>query len=439
MHNLAVALQQKGDIVTGSDDEIKEPSRSRLAAHGLLPEQMGWFPEKLSNEIDIVLLGMHARPDNPELMEAKRLGLRICSFPEYLFQQTRDKMRVVISGSHGKTTITAMVLHVLHQLNVPFDYLIGAQMEGFDTMLSLKEETRVAIFEGDEYLTSAIDKRPKFHIYQPHIAVISGIEWDHIDAFPTFDNYIEQFETFSQIIERNGKLIYPSGDENILQITANIREDITDMPYGTPDFAIENGVTTLKTKYGDFALQIFGEHNMRNIDAARLVCRQIGVKDADFYEAIASFKGLPGRMEKIAENDNAAAYYDMAHTPENVKASIKALKTQFPDKKLVACLELCSFSSLSAGYLPQYKDSLKEAESAFVYFNPNVNCYKRRVPITEEQVKEVFGENTVVFTDNIKLMDRLSVEKMRNANLLFMTSGHFSGMNMAAFAKNLLK
>ena len=439
MHNLAVALQQKGDIITGSDDEIKEPSRSRLAAHGLLPEKMGWFPEKLNNEIDIVILGMHARPDNPELQEAKRLGLKICSFPEYLFQQTRDKMRVVISGSHGKTTITAMVLYVLHKMNIRFDYLIGAQVEGFDAMLSLNEETRIAIFEGDEYLTSVIDKRPKFHIYQPHLAVISGIVWDHIDAFPTFENYIEQFRTFSQMIERDGKLIYPEGDEQIMQLTESIREDITDMPYHTPEYSIEGGVTTLKTKYGDFPLKIFGEHNMQNIDAARLVCRQIGVKDVDFYEAIATFKGLPGLMEKIAEGTDTAAYYDMAHTPSNVKVSIHALKAQFPGRKVIACLELCSFSSLSSGYLPQYRNSLNEADAAFVYFNPNVHCYKHRIPITEEMVKEVFGEKVTVFTDNIKLMDRVSLEKMQNTNLLFMTSGSFSGMNMAGFAKNLLK
>lgn len=439
MHNLAVALQEKGDIITGSDDEIKEPSRSRLAAHGLLPEKMGWFPEKLNNEIDIVILGMHARPDNPELLEAKRLGLKICSFPEYLFQQTRDKMRVVISGSHGKTTITAMVLHVLHKLNIPFDYLIGAQMEGFDAMLSLNEETRVAIFEGDEYLTSVIDQRPKFHIYQPHIAVISGIEWDHIDAFPTFENYIEQFSTFSQMIERNGKLIYPEGDENIQQITENIREDITDMPYHTPEYTIESGVTILKTKYGDFPLQIFGEHNMQNIDAARLVCRQIGVKDADFYESIATFKGLAGRMERVANNTHASAYFDRAHTPDNVKVSIHALKTQFPDRKVIACLELCSFSNLSSGYLPQYKKTLKEADMAFVYFNPNLNSYKRRSPISEEMVKEVFGEEVTLFTNNIKLLDRLSEENLQDANLLFMTSGSFSGINLVAFAQNLLK
>lgn len=439
MHNLAVALQQKGDVVTGSDDEIKEPSRSRLAACGLLPEELGWFPEKLNNEIDVVILGMHARPDNPELQEAKRLGLKICSFPEYLFQRTRDKMRVVISGSHGKTTITAMVIYVLHKLNHQFDYLIGARMEGFDAMLSLNDETRIAIFEGDEYLTSVIDKRPKFLLYQPHIAVISGIEWDHIDAFPTFENYIEQFHSFSKIIERDGKLIYPAGDENILQITASIREDITDMPYRTPDFSIENGVTTLKTKYGDFPLQVFGEYNMKNIDAARLVCRQIGVKDADFYEAIATFRGLPGRMEKIADNGDTAAFYDMAHTPENVKSSVQALKTQFPEKRVVACLELCSFSSLSAGYLPRYQHSLEEADTAFIYFNPLAGSHRHREPITEEMVKEVFGENIHLFTDNIRLMDRLSEEKMLHSNLLFMTSGSFSGINMAAFAQSLLK
>lgn len=434
MHNLAIALHQKGDRVTGSDDEIKEPSRSRLAAYGLLPAEFGWFPEKLSNEIDTVILGMHARSDNPELLEAKRLGLKICSFPEYLFQQTRDKVRVVISGSHGKTTITAMVLFVLRRLEVKVDYLLGSQMDGFDTELNLNDENRIAIFEGDEYLTSAIDKRPKFHIYQPHIAVISGIEWDHIDAFPTFDDYMEQFRIFSKMIERDGKLIYPETDDNIQDIADNIREDITAIQYATPEYEILSGVTSLKTKYGNFPLKIFGEHNMQNVDAARMVCRQIGIKDKDFYETISEFPGLPLRMERIVSGVSSSVFCDLAHTPSNVQASVSALRHQFPERKLSACLELSSTSSQTEGYIPQYRGSMDDADETIVYFDSDTVGEK----IDRRLVESVFGSRCVVVTDKTELLAMLAAVRLENANFLFMTSGNFSGIRIRDLSKKMV-
>jgi len=434
MHNLAIALHKKGDVVTGSDDEIEEPSRSRLAANGLLPSELGWFPEKLSDEIDTVILGKHARPDNPELLEAKKLGLKICSFPEYLFQQTRDKVRVVISGSHGKTTITAMVLFVLRRMGIKTDYLIGSQIDGFSTGLSLSDENRIAIFEGDEYLTSAIDKRPKFHVYQPHIAVISGIEWDHIDAFPTFDDYVEQFRIFSKLIERDGKLIFSEKDNNIREIADNVREDVTAIPYSIPDYDIISGVTYLNNKYGSFPLKIFGAHNMQNIEAARLVCRQIGVKDQDFYESIAEFTGLPYRMEKIAFNGNSSVFCDLANTPSNVLASVDALKRQFPERKLLICLELYTGSSLSSGYLPQYTGSLEGVAEKLIYFDPD----KKDVQISCDDIVSVFGKECIVFTNKEDLLDRLNSLSLKDANLLFMTSRGFVSSEIRGWARKML-
>jgi UDP-N-acetylmuramate: L-alanyl-gamma-D-glutamyl-meso-diaminopimelate ligase len=293
MHNLALALHQKGCVITGSDDEIFEPSRSRLEAAGLLPKEYGWFPDKIDNNIEAVIIGMHAKEDNPELVKAKKMGLSIYSFPEFLYQQTQKKVRVVIGGSHGKTTITAMILFVLNKMKVRFDYMVGAQIEGFETMVGLSEDTRIAIFEGDEYLTSPIDLRPKFHIYQPHIAVVSGIAWDHINVFPTFENYVEQFRIFSSKVERDGKFIYFQGDENLEKIAMQVRPDITAIPYNTHKYKIEDGKTFLITKQGEIALKVFGEHNLQNINAARLVCNQLGVQDKDFYQAISQFSGAP--------------------------------------------------------------------------------------------------------------------------------------------------
>ena len=441
MHNLAIAISKKDNFqVTGSDDEIFEPSRSRLKEHGLLPDEMGWFPDRIHKGLQAVILGMHAAVDNPELIRAKELGLKIYSFPEYLYQQTRSKTRIVIGGSHGKTTTTAMILFVLKQLKIEADYMVGAQIEGFDNMVKLSYESRIAVFEGDEYLTSPIDRRPKFHLYKPHIAVLTGIAWDHINVFPTFENYVEQFRKFADSMEVQGRLIYFDGDENLNEIAQHLRRDIVPFPYNTPEYKVKNGVTSLITKYGDVQLKVFGEHNLQNMNAARLACRQIGVTDEQFYSVISEFPGASNRLQKICETSDSVAFKDFAHSPSKLKATVTAVKQQYPDRKLIACMELHTFSSLTEEFLPQYAGCMSEADVAFVYYNPEVIQHKHLKDIDPEHVRKAFGGNNLtVFTDSEALQQNLRSLNYDNSALLLMTSGNFSGVNLIEFANELLK
>lgn len=442
MHNLAIALSKKPDYeITGSDDEIFEPSLSRLKEHRLLPKEIGWFPEKIHNHLDAVILGMHAREDNPELLRAKELGLKIYSFPEYLFLQTRSKTRIVVGGSHGKTSTTAMILYVMKKLNFKADYMVGALIEGFENMVSLSEDARVAVFEGDEYLTSTLDPRPKFHLYKAHIAIITGIAWDHINVFPSFENYVEQFSKFVETMEIQGRLIYFDGDENLKKIARDTtRIDVVSFPYRTPKYEIKNGVTYVKTRKGMVALKIFGEHNLQNLEAARLACKQVGIMDDKFYEAIADFPGASNRMQKIVDKPDRVAFKDFAHSPSKLKATVKAARTQYPDRKLIACMELHTFSSLTEEFLPQYADSMKDADVAFVYYSPEVIKHKRLKEIKPEDVKAAFGgDNLTVFTNSEELQAKLREFNYENSALLLMTSGKFSGVNLIEFADELLK
>lgn len=441
MHNLAIAISKKNDfLVTGSDDEIFEPSYSRLKKNGLLPAEMGWFPERIHSGLSAVIVGMHATIDNPELLRAKELGLKIFSFPEYLYQQTRSKTRIVVGGSHGKTTTTAMILFVLKQLKIDADYMVGAQIEGFDNMVKLSYEARIAVFEGDEYLTSPIDRRPKFHLYKPHIAVLTGIAWDHINVFPTFPLYVEQFKKFTDLMEVQGRLIYFDGDENLNHIVAGLRRDIVPFAYNTPKHEVWNGITYLKTKKAEVPLKIFGEHNLQNMEAARLACRQIGVTDQQFYSVIKDFPGASNRLQKIVETEKAVAFKDFAHSPSKLKATVNAVKSQFPDRQLIACMELHTFSSLTEDFLPQYAACMEQADMAFVYYNPEVIQHKRLKDIEPEQVKKAFGGNNLeVFTDSAALQAKLRSLNYDNTALLFMTSGNFSGVQLIEFAEELLK
>lgn len=438
MHNLALALHSKGYQVTGSDDEVFEPSKTRLAAVGILPEKMGWFPEKITKDIDAVILGMHAREDNPELVEAQKIGVKIYSFPEFLYQETKDKLRVVIGGSHGKTTTTAMILHVFQHLGIGFDYMVGAQIEGFDTMVGLSEKTKIAVFEGDEYLTSPIDLRSKFHLYHPNVALVTGIAWDHINVFPTFEIYVEQFKKFADLVEPQGTFIYFEQDKELQKIARGVRPDITALAYNTPEYVISEGKTYIKYNGKEIPLQVFGEHNLQNINAARLVCLQVGVSESDFYEAISSFGGAARRLQKITEANGCTAFLDFAHAPSKLRATIKAVKDQYQNRRLVACMELHTFSSLNKDFLPEYKDTMKPADVAYVYFNPEVIAHKGLEKITKEQVAEGFGKNITVFTDPKALQEELRKIKFENTNLLFMTSGNFSGLNLVEFAKELV-
>jgi len=440
MHNLAIALHKKGYKITGSDDEVFEPSRSRLDKYGLLPSFEGWQPELISDKIDVIILGMHACVDNPELLRAQELGLKIYSYPEYLYEQTKDKIRVVIGGSHGKTTTTSMVMHVLKFNHIDFDYMVGANLEGFETMVGLSHETKIAIFEGDEYLSSPIDLRPKFHHYRPNIAMLTGIAWDHINVFPTFEGYVDQFQIFADMIEPNGSLVYFDDDENICKITGNVLKYVKLLPYATPAFSIKDGVTYLVDGKAEIGLKVFGEHNLQNIAGAKLVCNQLGISDQDFYSAIAQFNGSARRLEVVAENDSSTIYYDFAHSPSKLKATTLAVRKQFEKRQLVAVMELHTFSSLKKEFLPQYKGSMAVADRAFVYFNPHTIEHKRLDPISADMVKEAFdGSNLEVFTDSDLLFSTLEKIDWTNRNLLIMSSGNFSGKNVKEFGKSLLK
>jgi UDP-N-acetylmuramate: L-alanyl-gamma-D-glutamyl-meso-diaminopimelate ligase len=450
MHNLAIAMHKKGYHVTGSDDEIFEPSKSRLATHNLLPEKEGWVESNIHKGIDAVILGMHARADNPELLKAQELGLKIYSYPEYIYEQTKDKVRVIIGGSHGKTTITAMILHVLHQHKIDCDYLVGAQLSGFDTMVKLTKEAKIAVIEGDEYLSSPIDRRPKFHLYKPNIAILSGIAWDHINVFPTFDNYVEQFRIFVDLIEQDGSLVYCELDPEVKKVCEAARPDIKKIPYGIPPHEIENGITILGTEtlqkpnptaaLKKWPLKIFGEHNLMNLNGAGLVCNQLGLTDEQFYSAITSFKGAAKRLEWVAGNNFTAVYKDFAHSPSKLKATTQAVKKQFPNRKLIACMELHTFSSLNEEFLQQYQGSMSLADEAIVYFNPHTIAHKKLKPITEEQVKKAFGGGNIsVCTDSALLVKKLEAMDFKNANLLMMSSGNFDGLDLKGLGEKILK
>jgi len=439
MHNLAIALHEKGYVVGGSDDEIVEPAKSRLSGYGLLPETEGWDASKITYKLDAVILGMHAKADNPELIRAKELNLKIYSYPEFLYEQSKNKKRVVIGGSHGKTTITAMILHVLQKYDIDCDYLVGAQLEGFDVMVRITENAPIMIFEGDEYLTSPIDPRPKFHLYKADIALLSGIAWDHINVFPTFENYIEQFVLFINQISKSGTLIYCAEDETLQKICPQSRNDINLLAYVIPDYRIYEGITTIKYGDIDFPLQVFGKHNLMNLNGARLVCSQLGIDDLSFYQAISTFKGASKRLERIAGNENTIIFKDFAHAPSKVKATLHAVKEQFPDRKITACLELHTYSSLSKGFLEQYKSVLDEADHAIVYFSHHAIQLKRLPPITPEDIKTGFANPGLeVYTDSRFLLEHLIQQDWTQSVLLMMSSGNFDGIDITELAQKII-
>ena len=439
MHNMALSLQQKGYKVSGSDDEINEPSKTRLAKAGLLPAEIGWFADKITKDIDAIILGMHAREDNPELIKARTLGLKIYSYPEYIYEQTKDKIRIVIGGSHGKTTITSMILHVLKQLNIDTDFMVGAQLAGFDTMVKLTKEAKYAVIEGDEYLASPIDRRPKFHLYHPNIAVISGIAWDHINVFPTFEIYVEQFKKFIELIENNGTLIYCEEDLALKKLAhENSNKHIKQIGYGIPKHRVTNGETSIEFNHDYFPLEIFGDHNLMNLNAARLACNSIGINDEKFYRAISSFKGAAKRLELVKKINDFAMYKDFAHSPSKLKATVLAVKQQFPNRKLIACMELHTFSSLTEEFLKEYNGAMNDADEAIVYFNLHTIEHKKLKPITEEQVRNAFARKDIkTYTESHKLTEYLLSKKWSNSNLLMMSSGNFDGIDFNKLGEEL--
>ncbi len=432
MHNLAIALKQKGYEVTGSDDHIFEPSKSRLKSYGILPQKEGWYPDKINQEIDAVILGMHARKDNPELVKAKELGLKIYSYPEFLYQQSKNKTRIVVGGSHGKTTITSIILHVLNKLDIEADYMVGAQLEGFDVMVKLTDRASFIVLEGDEYPSSPIDLRPKFHLYKPHIAIISGISWDHINVFKTFDSYLNQFEIFVDSIEKNGKLIYFNEDKWTKKICESNNNNIELFPYETPNYKVENGISyCISDDNNEYPVGLFGKHNLQNINAAKLVCSQIGISEKEFYNAVKSFRGASNRLEKIKENNSTVVFKDFAHAPSKLKATIEAVKEQYPDRKIVACIELHTFSSLNMDFLPEYKDSMKDADMKLVYYNPKTIANKKLPEISPENVKTAFNHDDLyVFTEIEDLLLYFKNNNFDRSSIILMSSGNFDGADI---------
>lgn len=439
MHNLALALHKKGYKVTGSDDTIFEPSKSRLSVKGLLPNKFGWFPEKITSKIDAVILGMHAKADNPELLKAKELGLKIYSYPEFLYEQSKDKTRVVIGGSHGKTTITSMILHVMNYLEIEVDYMVGAQLEGFDTMVHLTSENEFMVLEGDEYLSSPIDLRPKFHLYKPNIALISGIAWDHINVFPTFENYVEQFSIFADSLTNGGIMVYNVEDVEVKNVVETSKSPIKRYPYNTPAYKIVNGVTYIDTNEGEMPLQFFGKHNLQNMAGAKWICQHMGVNEDDFYEAIASFKGASKRLEKIAENEKTVVFKDFAHSPSKVEATTNAVKNQYTDRTLLACLELHTYSSLNTDFLKEYKGALNKADSAVVFYSPHALEIKKLEAIDEQQIKDSFErEDLIVFTNPVKFQEFLFNQNFKDKAILLMSSGNYGGLDFEKIKELLL-
>lgn len=430
MHNLAIALHNKGYQVTGSDDEIYEPSKSRLKQKGLLPENFGWFPEKINTTIDSVVLGMHAKADNPELLRAQELGLKIYSYPEFLYEQSKHKTRVVIGGSHGKTTITSMILHVMQYHDIDVDYMVGAQLDGFDIMVKLTDTNDFIVLEGDEYLSSPIDRRPKFHLYQPNIALLSGIAWDHINVFPTYEGYLEQFKIFVDSIVKGGSITYNEEDDEVKRVVEASENTIRKLSYHTPEYTVENGKTLLETPEGPLPIEVFGKHNLNNLAGAKWICQHMGVDEDDFYESIASFKGASKRLEKLAEGKNSIAFKDFAHSPSKVKASTKAVKEQFPDRTVIACLELHTYSSLNADFLKEYKNTLDAADVAVVFYSPHAVEIKKLKEVTKDQIAKAFErDDLIIYTNPDDFRYFLFSQNFENKALLLMSSGTYGGLN----------
>ena len=430
MHNLAIALHNKGYQVTGSDDTIHDPSKSRLEKKGLLPEAFGWFPEKITSDLDVIILGMHAKKDNPELLKAQDMGLKIYSYPEFLYEQSKDKTRVVIGGSHGKTTITSMILHVLAYHDREVDYMVGAQLEGFETMVHLTTENEFMVLEGDEYLSSPIDRRPKFHLYKPNIALLSGIAWDHINVFPTFEGYVEQFRIFTDSLTNGGIMVYNEEDTIVKEVVESSTHPIKKYPYNTPAYEIEDGITAIDTPDGMMPLEIFGDHNLQNLAGAKWICQHMGIDEDDFYEAIASFTGASKRLEKIAENSQTVVFKDFAHSPSKVKATTEAVKKQYAQREVIACLELHTYSSLNAEFLSEYQGALDKADKAVVFYSPHAVKIKQLDEVTTAHIGAAFGrEDLIIFTNPSEFKGFLFNQNLEQKALLLMSSGNYGGLD----------
>lgn len=438
MHSLAIALKMNGLEVTGSDDNIYNPSKKRLEANGLLPKDYGWDEAHITEDLDAVILGMHAKGENPELIKAKKIGLPIYSFPEFIRKQSDDKQRIVVAGSHGKTTITAMIMHVLKYANRNFDYVVGAHLDGFNNIVKLSDAP-IIIIEGDEYFSSALDKTPKFLNYEHHIGLISGIAWDHINAFKTVDEYVKQFEIFADATPKSGTLIFCEDDDMAMVIASNQRVDVGQLHYPVHSYVVKNEVTYLKTETGLVPIKIFGKHNMLNLNGARRLLSRIGITDEIFYEAISSFEGASKRLQLLKENKSTSVFLDFAHAPSKVEATTSAFKERYSRRNLVACLELHTFSSLNKNFIDNYQDTLRAADEACIYFNPKNNKQKSESKIDIHDVENAFNFHGLkIFTKVEDLENYLLEKKWKDTNLLLMSSGHFGNMDLKSMADKIV-
>ena len=439
MHQLAIALSKKGYRVTGTDDEIFEPAWGNLKEAGILPAQIGWDETKIQPDLDAVILGMHARADNPELLKAKALGLNIYSFPEYIYKESLHKKRVVVGGSHGKTTTTSMIMHVLKKQNRAFDYLVGAKLSGFEQSVNITDAP-IIVCEGDEYPASAIEKKPKFHFLYPHIAILTGIAWDHINVFPTFDFYLEQFIIFINRIEKGGMLIYNESDKVLANLVVNnIRDDIQYQPYQVPPFTIENGLTTINIGENKGPLSVFGNHNLMNCLAAYYACAELGVTAIDFLDAMKDFTGAAKRLELLEMNDTMSIYRDFAHAPSKVKATVQAVKQQFPKRKLYGILELHTYSSLNVNFMNEYKGALDDLDASVVFYAKHALEIKKMPELPVQKVMEGFDKpGLIVMNDKYELEKWLLTIPNHDANILFMSSGNYDGLNINSLAKDII-
>ena len=439
MHNLAIVLRRKGNVVTGSDDKIIEPAKTNLEREGILPAQIGFFEKNITEDLDAVILGMHAREDNPELLRAQELGLKIYSFPEYLYEVSKKKQRVVIAGSHGKTTITSMVMHVLKENNYNFDYMVGAKVKGFETSVKITEDAPIIILEGDEYLASPIHRESKFLFYKPNVALITGVAWDHVNVFPDYDEYVKQFEKFAGSMEAWGFLTWFEDDEELKQIFNHYEEKVRLRPYNTHPYIIKGNTTYLQTGFGEIELKVFGEHNLQNIAGAKNVCVELGVTDENFYKAISTFEGAANRLQFIGKNEQTVIYKDFAHSPSKLKATVHAMHVQFNTEELVAVMELHTFSSLNKDFLEQYAGSMNEADIPVVFLDKETFAHKNMPMLSESFVKDSFNNQHLnIFTDKESLQNFLLNQDWKRKNLLLMSSGNFAGMNVEEVAKQIL-
>ena len=437
MHNLAIALKLKGFSITGSDDAINDPSRSRLKKYNLLPQKEGWFSDKITSDIDAVVLGMHAKDDNPELLKARKIGLKIYSYPEFIFNQSKDKIRIVIGGSHGKTSITSLVLHVLSTLNIEYDYMVGAQLDGFEVMVKLTDTSKYIVLEGDEYLSSALDLRPKFHLYKPHIALISGIAWDHINVFKTFENYLKQFEIFINSIEKNGTLVYNELDSELKKLVSSNKSNLNYIPYSIPKHKIIDGISFIDINNRLYRLKIFGDHNLQNISGALNICKALGVESEDFYNAITSFNGASNRLELVYKSSDTIIFKDFAHSPSKVKATTEAVHKQFPNRKLISFFELHTYSSLNPLFLEKYRDTLKYSDECYIYYSEKNMRIKRLEPIDSELIIKSFNHSSLTVIHNYeKLNKKIYDLDLSNSVLLMMSSGKFGGLDIDKIKKS---